>query len=377
MMIGVPREIHRREYRVGLTPNAVRWFTQRGHAVVVERDAGLEARFPDTEYEAAGARVVYSSEETYKRCDLICRVGTLSPTELDLVRPGSVICAFHHLVVAPRPVIDGLMELEVTAIGYELIQDESGERSVLLPLSEMAGEMAVFIAAELLQCESGGRGIVLGAVPGVPPPTVLVLGAGTVGRSAARRALAVGAQVIVLDEDLTKLRRLSRELPGPLVTQLVTQERLEHFTRVADVLIGAVLIPGAKAPYLVTEEMVKRMRAGSVIIDVSIDQGGCVETSRPTSLEDPTFIVHDVVHYCVPNMTANVARTASRALSDAVRAPLSHIADVGITQALSEHPGLAEGVYLYRGEPVHPSLAGVLGRPPLSLDELLDRGEVA
>ncbi|MFQ6045041.1 MAG: alanine dehydrogenase [Gemmatimonadales bacterium] len=377
MMMGVPREIHRREYRVGLTPNAVRWFTQRGHAVVVEKDAGLEARFSDTEYEAAGARVVYSSEEAYKRADVICRVGTLSPTELDLVRSGSVICAFHHLMVAPRATIDRLMELEVTAIGYELIQDDRGDRSVLVPLSEMAGEMAVFIAAELLQCESGGRGIVLGAVPGIPPPTVLILGAGTVGRSAARRAVAVGAQVVVLDEDLAKLRRLTRELSGPVVTQLVTHERLEHFTRVADVVIGAVLIPGARAPYLVTEEMVKRMRAGSVIVDVSIDQGGCVETSRPTTLEDPTFIVHDVVHYCVPNMTANVARTASRALSDAVRAPLSHIADEGITRALREHPGLAAGVYLYRGEPVHPALAGVLGRPSVPLEELLDRGEVS
>jgi alanine dehydrogenase len=225
----------------------------------------------------------------------------------------------------------------------------------------MAGEMAVFAAAHYLQNAGGGRGILLAMVPGIAPPTVLVLGAGTVGRAAAARALAMGAHVIVLDEDIDKLRAVNRDVGRQVVTQLVTPDRLARFTAIADVVIGAVLIPGARAPYLVTEQMVRGMRAGSVIVDVSIDQGGCVETSRPTTLEDPVYVVHDIVHYCVPNMTANIARTASRALSDALLAPITALAGKGVAAALREDPGLAEGVYLYRGTIVHEGLARALG----------------
>jgi alanine dehydrogenase len=212
MIIGVPREPNRHEHRVGLTPYGVARLARKGHAVVVEKDAGLEARFTDSQYEKAGAQVVYSSEEAYKRADLVCRVGMLSPDELDLIKPGSVICAFHHLAVAPRTVLEKLRKLETTVIGYELVQDAHGDRAILLPLSEMAGQMAVYTAAHYLQNEVGGRGILLGAVPGIAPPTVLILGAGTAGRTAARRAAAIGAHVIVLDDDLMKLRALGHEL---------------------------------------------------------------------------------------------------------------------------------------------------------------------
>jgi alanine dehydrogenase len=372
MIIGVPQETHRHEHRVGLTPYGVARLTRKGHAVVVEQGAGLEARFPDRQYEQAGAQIVYSSEEAYKRADLVCRVGMLSPDELDLIKPDSVICAFHHLAVAPRTVLERLRKLEATVIGYELVQDARGDRAILLPFSEMAGQMAVYTAAHYLQNEVGGRGILLGAVPGIAPPTVLILGAGTAGRTAARRAVAIGAHVIVLDGDLEKLRTLSHELPG-VVTQVPSPERLEQYTGIADVVIGAILIPGARTPFLITEEMVRNMRAGSVILDLSIDQGGCVETSRPTTLADPTYVVHDVVHYCVPNMTANIARTASRALSDAVLASVRELTDKGLEGALRDDPGLAAGLYLYRGELVNEQLAATLGLTTTPLATLLPK----
>lgn len=371
MYIGVPRETHRLEHRVGLSPHAVARLTRYGHTVVVEKDAGLTARFSDREYENAGATIVFSSEEAYKRADVVCRVGLLSTAELDLLKPGLIICAFHHLAVAPRQNVQRLMELETTIIGYEIIEDEKGDHPILAPMSEMAGQMALHIAAHYLQNEAGGRGILLGTVPGVAPPTVVVLGAGSVGRSAARHALAIGAHVIVVDEDLAKLRSLSAELSGQVVTAVAGMAQLGRFTAIADVLIGAILIPGAHSPILVTEEMVKNMKPGSVIIDISIDQGGCVETSRPTTIDDPTFTVHDVIHYCVPNLTANIARTASRALSNAVLPTLKNIMRKGLHQALAEDPGLAAGLYLYQGQMTNRQLGEALGIPALPIEQLI------
>ena len=378
MIIGVPRETHRHEHRVGLTPVAVRRFVGLGHQVVVERSAGLAARFTDREYEESGAQVVYSSEEAYRRADLVCKVGVISTEELELVKPGLVIGAFHHLAVAAKSTVERLCALQVTAIGYELVEDAHGHRSILVPFSEMAGQMAVYLAGHYLQNELGGRGILLGNVPGIAPLTVLILGAGTAGRTAARRARAVGAHVIVLDQRLENLRVVSEELSGQVVTQLVSPARLAQYTKIADVVIGAVLIPGARAPFLVTEEMVKAMRPGSVIIDLSIDQGGCVETSRPRTPDNPTYVVHDIVHYCVPNMTANVARTASRALADALQGLLDEIVGKGVAGALRDDSGLAAGTYLYRGNVVQGSLAAALGLPVASLVDLLaaDRGTV-
>ena len=317
MIIGVPRETHRHEHRVGLNPFALRRLAQQGHTVLVESRAGESAHFTDLNFQEAGGQIVYNPEEVYRRSDLVCRVGAISKDELPLLKPESVVCAFHHLAVMPKEQVERLMRLEATLIGYEVIQDEKGDLPVLLPTSEMAGQMAVHIAAHLLQKEAGGRGILLGTVVGVPPPTVVVLGAGTVGRAATRLALASGAHVIVLDDNLAKLQALHREFGGRAVTVLAEVERLQQYTAIADALIGAILIPGARAPFLVTEAMVRAMKPGSVIIDVSIDQGGCVETSRPTTLDDPTFTVHGVVHYCVGNMTANIPRTASRALASA------------------------------------------------------------
>lgn len=374
MNFGVPRETGRQERRVGLTPWSAQELVKDGHAVMVERDAGKAARFSDQEYQQAGATVVYNREEAFKRADVVCGVELVSLADLELLPPRSVLCGFHHLVVAPPSTVQRLQELEMTVIGYELVQDARGRRPILTAVGRMAGDLAVFTAAHYLQNEEGGRGILLSHVPGIAPPTVLILGAGTVGRSAARRALALGAHVVMLDQDLRKLCSVNQELGPHVETQIATTERLARFTAIADVVIGAILIPGARAPLLVTEAMVRAMRAGSVIVDVSIDQGGCVETSRPTTLQDPVFVVHDVVHYCVPNMTANVARTASRALADAVLEPLRSLGANGIEQALRDDRGLAAGVYLYRGTLVNEALARACGSPPISLADVFGDG---
>jgi alanine dehydrogenase len=373
MIIGVPRETHRHEHRVGLNPFAVSRLTRQGHQVLIERAAGEEARFADRDYENQGGKIVFSTEEIYGRADVVARVGTIATEELDALKRGSIICGFQHLAIAPRKTVDRLMELEATLIGYEIIRDRYGDLPVLIPFSEMAGQMAVTIAAYYLQNEEKGRGILMGNVTGVPPPTVLILGAGTAGHSAARQALASGAHVIVLDADLRKLRRINHELAGKGVTAVPGMDRLERYTTIADVVIGAILIPGGRAPFLVTEGMIKAMKPGSVVIDVSIDQGGCIETSRPTTIADPTFIVHDVVHYCVPNMTANVARTASRALANAALPYLMELAARGLEPTLRENPDMADGVYLYRGRMVNPRVAETHAIPAAPLATLLDK----
>ncbi|KAB2962194.1 MAG: alanine dehydrogenase [Thermoanaerobaculia bacterium] len=372
MIIGVPREGHRHEHRVGLTPFAVSRLVQQGHTVCVETRAGEEAHFHDRDYERSGAQIVYTAEEAYRRADLVCRVAMLSAEDLELLRPASIVCGFQHLAVAPREVITRLMHLDTTLISYELIRSAGDVRPVLVPFSEMGGRLAVQLAAHYLQIESGGRGVLLGNLPGIPPPTVLILGAGGVGRSAARLALAMGAHVIVLDEDLEKLATLNRCVGDQAVTVLAAAERLAQYTPIADVIIGAVLIPGERAPFLVTEEMVRSMKKGSVIVDVSIDQGGCIETSRPTTLDDPTFTVHGVVHYCVPNMTASIARTASRALAHAALPYLLELAGSGPDRALAHDAGLAAGTSLFRGKVVQRTLGQALGVEVTPLEVLLE-----
>lgn len=377
MFIGVPREDHRHEHRVGLSPSSVARLTRRGHTVHFESGAGKGAHFSDHVYEEVGAQIVYSREEVYRRADLICRVGWVSVDELEMVKPGLAICGFQHLAVAPRAKVQRLLEIEATVIGYELIRDRDNHLAVLPPVSEMAGQMAVQIAAHYLQTEVGGRGILLGSVPGVPPPTVLILGAGTVGRTAARLALDSGAHVILIDDNLTKLREVSHRLGERPVTAMASMRNLARYSSFADVIIGAVLIPGSRAPFLITEEMVKAMKPGSVIIDLSIDQGGCVETSRPTTPENPTFVAHEVIHYCVPNMTANIARTATRALANAAMPFVLEIAEKGLEAAIRADPGLASGIYIYRGKLINEGLAQALGVPAGKLDELLSAGTEA
>ena len=377
MFIGVPREDHRHEHRVGLSPSSVARLARRGHTVHLESGAGDGAHFSDRVYEEVGAQIVYSKEEVYRRADLVCRVGWVSVDELEMVKPGLALCGFHHLAVAPRAKVQRLLEIEATVIGYELIRDRENHLAVLPPMSEMAGQMAVQIAAHYLQTEVGGRGILLGNVPGVPPPTGLILGAGTVGRTAARLALDSGAPVLLIDDALDKLREASHELGGRPVTAMANARNLGRYSVFADVVIGAVLIPGSRAPYLITEDMVKAMKPGSVIIDLSIDQGGCVETSRPTTPENPTFVAHEVIHYCVPNMTANIARTATRALANAATPFVLEMAEQGVESAIRDNPGLAAGVYVYKGKLVNQRIAEALELPVTEPEELFVEGNGA
>lgn len=362
MDIGVPKETQRHEHRVGLTPMAARRLIEHGHRVFIESGAGDGARYHDKDYREAGAEVVYRKEEVLLRGQLIVAVGGPTTDQVDLLQSGQIITGFLHLAVAPREMVRRLLDRKITAVGYEIIEeDEAGHLPVLHAIGELAGQMIVHTAARLLMTESGGRGMLLGAVPGVAPANVLILGAGTVGCTAARTALSTGAQVVILDSDLPKLHKVAEQFENKVVVMLSYRENVEHYTQQADVVIGAVLVPGGPAPWIVTREMVARMKPGSVIIDVSIDQGGCVETSRPTTLGDPTFVVNDVVHYCVPNMTANVGRMASKVLSNASLPYILEIANKGGEAALRDCPPLRHGTYLHDAKILKPVLAGLLG----------------
>ncbi len=371
MKIGVPKETLRHEHRVGLTPFGVSRLTSLGHEVYVERDAGKDAHFDNEDYVKAGATIVYSSEEAYGRADMVCRVGALTADEVHLLRPETTVCGFLHLAVASKETIQRLTERRVSMIGYEIVGGDNGRRPVLAALSEIAGHMVVHTAGHLLETGSGGRGVIIGSIPGIAPATVVVLGAGTVGRAAAQHFLSLGAHVILMDQDIGKLRLALEHATRNVVTAVSSPRNLARFTQIADVVVGAVLVPGARAPFLVTEEMVRNMKPGSVIVDLSIDQGGCVETSRPTTADHPTYKVHGVTHFCVPNMTANAPRTASRAMTLAALPFLTRLAEEGVESALRRDAGLARGTYTYRGRLVNDVAAAALGLAPARLSDLL------
>jgi alanine dehydrogenase len=371
MKIGVPRETRHNEHRVGLTPFGVGSLANGQHEIFVEHDAGAAGHFVDADYAKANGKVAYNTEEVFQRADLVCRVGRLSNEETDMLRPGSTLCGFLHLAVTPKEQLKELKKKEVTLIGYEIVHNAEGRCPVLVALSEIAGPLAIHTAARLLEHGAGGRGVLLGAVPGIPAATVVILGAGTAGQAAARAALGVGAHVVLLDKDIERLRQAHASFLGRAVTVLASPGNLARFTAVADLLIGAVLTPGERSPDLVNEAMVESMKQGSVIIDLSIDQGGCIETSRPTTLDNPTFKQHGVTHYCVPNISSEVPRTASRALTIAALPFVTGLANKGVDVALKEDPGLARGVYIYRGHVVNPFVAKAMGEEPESLAELL------
>jgi len=362
MNIGVPRERRPNEYRVGLTPAGVELLTAGGHTCYVEKEAGKGAGFSDVDYERAGARIVYSPEEAYGRADLVLKVVRPTAEEVDWLRDGCTLLGFLHLAAGRRERVEDLLIKRITAIAYETIQNDDGTLPVLKPLSQAAGRMAPQVAATLLQNDRGGKGILLGGVPGVPPAEVVIIGAGTVGSAAARAFLSAGASVYVLDRDLTRLQQLDAMYdPGSrLVTMVSHSFNLRKVMKFADVVVGAVLQPGARAPMLVTREMVRTMKPRSVIMDISIDQGGCVETSRPTTHRDPTFIEENVTHYCVPNMTSVVARTATHALNNAAWPFIYEIAMSGLDATLAGHPELRRGVATHDGKIVNPVLVSSL-----------------
>jgi len=370
MNFGVLREEGVGDRRVALTPPVVRKLVEQGNTVWVERGAGEGAMFRDDEYLRAGASIGYTTAEVIQRSDLALKISSPSLRLLDLVPGGAALMAFYHLAVAGPAVFQRLKDRAVTAIGCEIIQRANGRLPVLAAASEIAGQTTVFLAAHLLRSSSGGRGILLGGSPGVPPAHIVVLGAGVVGCSAVRTAVAAGARVTVLDIDSEKLRRVMVHVPN-VATALADPESIGAAVASADVLIGAVLVAGAKTPHVVTRAMVESMRPGSVIIDVAIDQGGCVETSRLTSIAEPTFLYHGVVHYCVPNLTAELGRSTSMALAQAVMPYLMRVGELGLEGAFEACPELANGVYTYHGVCVHPQLAAAWNVPCRPLAELL------
>ncbi|MCS7009955.1 MAG: alanine dehydrogenase [Anaerolineales bacterium] len=349
MNIGIPKERRPFEYRVGLSPAGVELLCQNGHTVFVEHDAGIGAGFADQEYERAGARIVYSAEELYGRADLVLKVARPLDEELDLLKPGCTLAGLLHLASARRSKIDLLLEKKITTIAYEQVSLPDGSLPLLRPFSQIGGAMAAQVAARLLQNNYGGNGVLLGGIPGVPPAEVVILGAGVVGSFAARAFVGLGAHVTVLDKSVEALTRISQCAPS-IVTMPATERNIERVCLYADVLVGAVLVPGARAPQLVSRQLVRRMKPRSVILDISIDQGGCVETSRPTTHDQPTFIEENIIHYCVPNMPGVVARTATYGFVNAAMDYILQLANLGVDKAIEANPALATGVTTYRGE---------------------------
>ncbi len=352
MNIGIPKEIRPFEYRVGLSPAGVEILVNAGHTVYIEHEAGAGAKFFDQEYEKIGAKIVYSAEEVFGRVDLLLKVARPTEDEIDQIRPGSTIAGLLHLASTRQSKIDFLLENKITSIAYEQIQEEDGSLPVLRPLSQIGGAMAAEIASRFLQSHFGGRGVLLGGIPGVPPAEVSILGGGTLGTYAARAFLGLGAHVTVLDRDVNALQRISQLMPG-VVTMLSTERNIRRVCGYAEVLVGAVLKLGERAPMLVTRDMVKSMRPLSVIIDTSIDEGGCVETSRPTTHDQPTYVEEGVIHYCVPNMPGVVARTATHAFVNPVIPYILEIANLGVDKAIEKNQAIKAAVNTYKGDVHH------------------------
>jgi alanine dehydrogenase len=367
MNIGIPKEPRDSDLRVGLGTNSVGELVAHGHSVYVQTRAGEGAGFSDEGYIKAGATVVYSSEEVYKRSQIICRVTTPTLEEIDELEPEQVLCGFAHLSAASPQRFEKLLARGVTVLAYEMLSDGRGARPILRPMSQIAGRLVPQIAATCLQ--SPGRGLLLSGIPGLPPAEVTVLGAGEVGFNAARAFAGLGAQVTILDlpSRLTELDQ-TFDVPGRIRLMYSAPSQIALAVAYADVVVGAVLVPGSRPPPLVTEAVVRRMKPGAVIIDVSIDQGGCVETSRPTTLRDPTFVQGGVVHYAVPNFTALVARTASRALSNVARPYILRIADD--LSSLRRDPEIRSALVVHGGRIVNRSLALAHRMEAADLEEL-------
>ncbi len=369
MRIGVPTEIKTHEYRVGLTPSGVRELTHRGHTVLIQAGAGAGIGADDDSYGRAGATIVDRAAEVWA-ADLVVKVKEPQPVEFPLLRPGQVLFAYLHL--APDPVqTRALLDSGCTAIAYETVAGPHGKLPLLAPMSEVAGRMAAQVGAHCLEKEQGGAGILLGGVPGVTPGRVTVLGGGVVGTNAARMALGLGAAVTVLDKSPARLAALDDRFGGRLGTVHSNIDTIEAHVREADLVIGAVLIPGAAAPKLVGRDLVASMRRGSVLVDVAIDQGGCFETSRPTSHAEPTYTVDGVVHYCVTNMPGAVARTSAHALANATLPYVLALADRGWAAALTEDGGFRAGLNIHRGQVTHAAVARDLGMDFVPADRLI------
>jgi alanine dehydrogenase len=356
MRVGIPKEIKTHEYRVGLVPASARELIHHGHEVVVESNAGAGIGFDDAAYRAAGAKVAASAEEVFRSVDLVVKVKEPQIAECKLLREGQLLFTYLHLAADPKQA-KALMESGCTAIAYETVTDEGGGLPLLAPMSEVAGRMSIQVGAHCLEKEQGGSGMLLGGVPGVPAAKVVIIGGGVSGTNAARMAMGLEAHVIVIDKSLKRLYELDLQFGAKLHTMFATVAAIEQHVLSADLVIGAVLVPGAAAPKLVTRAMLRQMRRGSVIVDISIDQGGCFETSRPTTHADPTYVEEGVVHYCVTNMPGAVARTSTFALNNATLPFTLALADKGFRKALDENRHLRNGLNVHRGKITYKAVA--------------------
>ena len=360
MRVGVPREIKVHEYRVGLVPAGVRELTSAGHQVTIETGAGNGIGVDDAQYRSAGASIAANAAEVFKGADLIVKVKEPQPVECAMLRSGQVLFTYLHLAADPEQA-KGLMKSGATAIAYETVTGPRGTLPLLTPMSEVAGRMSIQVGAASLQKAAGGFGVLLGGVPGVPPARVVILGGGVSGTHAAEMAVGLRADVTVVDRSVDRLRELSTQFGAQIQTAYSTTETIEHLVKDADLVIGAVLVAGGAAPKLVTRAMIKTMKAGAVLVDISIDQGGCFETSHATTHAEPTFVVDGVVHYCVANMPGAVPRTSTLALTNATLPYVRALADLGWQAAFKRDPGLAAGLNVHAGEITHEVVARSLG----------------
>ncbi len=370
MIVGVPKEIKSNENRVALTPVGVETLLKAGHTVLVEKTAGIGSGFEDNLYEKSGAKLIASAEEIYAQAQMIVKVKEPLPVEYGLIRRGQIVFTYFHFA-SSRELTDAMIKSGCIAIAYETVQDASGDLPLLIPMSEVAGRMATQEGAKFLEESTGGRGILLGGVPGVAPANVIVIGGGVVGANAAKMAAGLGAVVTILDVSLERLRYLDDIMPKNVITMMSNPHNIRESLKIADLLIGAVLIPGARAPHLVTRDMLKLMKKRSVIVDVAVDQGGCVETCHPTTHEDPTYVVDDVLHYCVANMPGAVPFTSTQALTNATLPYAVDIANKGYVKASKEDKEILLGLNIVEGKVVYKGVSDAFGLSYIPVEKAL------
>lgn len=370
MIVGILREIKTEEYRVSMTPAGVEVMREHGHTVLVEQEAGVGSGLEDHAYVAAGAEMVKSPREIYERSEMVMHVKEPLPSEYGMIRRDQIIFTYLHLA-ADEVLTRAMVETQSIGIAYETIQRADGSLPLLIPMSEVAGRMAIQEGAKYLEMKYGGEGVLLGGVPGVEPGTVLVIGAGTVGMQAAKMACGLGAKVYMVDSYLPRLRYLNDTMPANCFTLIASPDTIRRLIREADLVIGSVLIPGAKTPRLVTRDMVKTMKKGAVMVDVAIDQGGCFETSKPTTHKDPIYTVDGVIHYSVGNMPGAVPKTSTLALTNATLPYAAEIADKGWQRAMKENSEIKKGANVIQGRITFRAVADAFGAPYVPVDELL------
>jgi alanine dehydrogenase len=361
MNIGVINESSKIENRAGLNPSAVSFLVDKGHKVYVQAGAGLKAGYPNEEYTAQGANIVFTKEEVFGRSEIVLNISPLTQEECQLVQNDQLLFGFHHLAIAKKALVEELLHKNVTMIGYEIMRDATDVLPFYENLAEVAGQMCLVIAGHYLQTNQGGRGAIIGGVVSVPPATAVIIGSGVLARSATRAMLGAGAHTIVVGHNMERLRRIEEMTAGRVITLMGSKYNLARMTKVADILIGAVLRPGELAPVMISREMVKTMKPGSVVIDLAIDHGGCIETSRLTTLERPTFVDEGIVHYCVPNITSAVSRTSTKVLANLVVHYLHEIGACGLEQALERNVCLSSGLYMHRGQITKKNIAERFG----------------